>query len=130
MSAFGLSFLLDIFTGYVCFGLAFYAGCALVAALWMRRHHTLISKPTLAELLRTFGGMTLLVLLQTLQRLWETSHASHSPSRVLRMVFPLLYLWLGNSVFRAAHHNMGEEFHSKTEPAQTAMKSAQTGSTA
>lgn len=130
MSAFGFSSLLDTFTGYVCFGLAFYAGCALIAALWMRRHHTHIFKPTFAELLRTFGGMTLLVLLQTLQRVWETFHSGHSPSRVLRAVFPLLYLWLGNSVFRAARQDTGEELTSQNETAKTAMKSAQTGSPA
>src|SRR5205807_5696522 len=102
------SFLLDVFTGYVCFGLAVYAGCALVSALWMRRHHTLGSRQSFAEVLRTYGTMTLLLLLQTLQRFWESLHPGHTPSRVLRMALPLLYLCLGNSVLRTARDHMGE----------------------
>jgi hypothetical protein len=137
MPAFGLAFLLDVFSGYVCFGLALYAGCALFAAFWMRRHHTLGSRLTSAEILRGYGGMTLLVLLQTLERLWETFHSGHSRSHVLRIVIPMLYLWLGNSVFRTARQDMGDASATRTkmakpakEKAKTAMKSAQTGSPA
>jgi hypothetical protein len=121
-----LSFLLDVFTGYVCFGLAIYAGCALISALWVRRHHTLGSRQSFVEVLRTYGSMTVLLLLQTLQRLWESFHPGHTPSKVLRMAFPLLYLWLGNSVLRTARHHIGEQCSPKS-PVAKKTKSARSG---
>ncbi|HEX4771728.1 MAG TPA: hypothetical protein VH351_12895 [Bryobacteraceae bacterium] len=138
MSTFDVPSLWEIFSGYVCFGLALYAGCAVIAAFWMRRHHTLVSRTTLLERLCIYGGMTLLVVLQTVQCLWEASHPGHPRSRVLRAVLPVLYLWLGNSAFRAARRDMGDDkFTMKSkidkraiETTTTVMKSAQTGSAA
>jgi hypothetical protein len=105
MSRTSVSFVLDVVTSYISFGLALYAGGALGALIWMRRRNGVTSKAMFADLSRAYSCMILVVLLEAIQQLWDSFHSEHLPLAITRAALPVLYLVLGNSAFRLIKQN-------------------------
>jgi hypothetical protein len=124
MSRTSIAFVLDVVTSYVSFGLALYAGGALAASIWMRRRPSATPKAMLTDLSRAYGCMIVLVLLEAVQQLWDSFHAEHLPLSITRAVLPVLYLVLGNSVFRLIRQKFRDFDPSKADDHTLTSKAA------
>jgi len=95
-----LTYLLDIATNYVSFGLALYAIGSLLALIWMRHWNEPRSHAAMADVLRAGACVIALVMLEVIRQFWDTFHYRHFPLWITRAALPVLYFTLGNSIFR------------------------------
>ncbi len=97
-----ITWLIKILTSYISFGLALYAAGGVLALLWIRRRQSAGPRFVLADLARSYAVVVFFVLFEAVRQVWDSFNADHFPLWVTRIVLPVAYLTLGNSVIRMA----------------------------
>ena len=112
------TFFFDLTTSYVSFGLALYACAAIMSLGWLRATKRSTPQLVMRDLSRICGCVVCLVLLEAVRQVWDSFFYEHFPLWITRMVLPVLYLVLGNSIFRmtglgtgSASQNEDDEEH-------------------
>lgn len=109
-----LLYLFDIGTNYVSFGLAIYAAGAVCAFWWTRRVAGPVQSPDRASGLRAGTCVVALIALEVMRQFWDTFHYQHFPLWITRLILPVLYVTLGNALFRLSNVAINPE--PKAEP--------------
>ena len=112
------SFFFDLTTSYISFGLALYASAAVISLAWIRATRRATPHIVMRDVPRACACVVALVLLEAIRQLWDSFNYEHFPLWITRIVLPVLYLVLGNSIFRmtslgdeqpSGYENHGEE---------------------
>lgn len=110
-----LSWFLDIITNYISFGLALYAVGAIVSLVWMRRKKQIMPSAVMKDLSRTYFCVVCLVLLEATRQVWDTFNDYHFPLWITRILLPVLYLTLGNSIISVTNAEAGSAVQTRDE---------------